>query len=106
MSDWTESTTVDGMVVRSRELAPDARHKVSNGNHWIETIHPCDMARYHYAHSRDGVRWGIYREAPMTYGTMTPRSPEYLRTEGGSPEHILFILRELDKSVAPHIDHS
>lgn len=106
MTDWTESKTVDGTIVRSRELAPDARHKVSGSHQWVVTVHPYDLARYHYAHSRDGMRWDIYRDAPMTYAGMTPRGPEYIRTEGGSPEHILWILRELDKSVAAHIDLS
>lgn len=94
MTTWTESTTVDGTVVRSRELASDARHSVSGRHQWVRTIHPYDLAQYHFAHSLDGKRWNIYR------GT------EFKGRDYGTPKHISFILRELDKSVAPHIDHS
>lgn len=106
MSDWTESKTVDGTIVRSRELAPDARHSVSGSHQWVKTIHPYDMARYHYAHSFDGNRWDVYREAPFTYGMSAPRRPEHKGTFVGTPDTILTTLRELDQSVAPHIDHS
>lgn len=106
MTTWTESKTFDGTVVRSRKLAADASHDVSGSHQWVKTIHPYDMARYHYAHSFDGMRWDIYREQGFLLARMQPRGPEYIRTEHGSPEFVLSVLRELDKSVTAHIDLS
>lgn len=105
-AEWTVSHTVDGTEVRSKALAPDARLKASGRDLWVSTIHPCDMARYHYAHSRDGKHWAIYREAGFAYGTGPVPQPQHKVTLIGTPEKALEVLRDLDKGVAAHIDLS
>lgn len=100
MTTWKTSTTVNGTEVRSRELAGDARHKVSGTDQWVETIHPYDLARYHFAHSSDGLRWDIYREADHTH------IGDYKGSVTGGPMEALKACRELDATVTAHIDLS
>lgn len=99
---WTESKTINGEIVRSYELAPDARHRICGDVHWISITRPYDLARYHFAHSTDGTRWSIFREAARG----GPEYNEYKGTAVGTPLEILVRLRMFDATVTAKIDHS
>jgi hypothetical protein len=76
---------------------------IGEGGQWITTRHPYDLANYHWAHSRDGEQWDIYRDVGFgsnhrrhLIGTIRERDPE----------HVVAALREHDKSVCPMMDRT
>lgn len=84
------------------ELGPLARHKIDDatGQQWVTTLHPYDLAEYHWAFSINGRQWLVCLD--MGYG----RKPKIVATVEGTPESVLVSMREYDKSIKSCIDHS
>ena len=78
-------------------------HKVAKGCHWVRTLHPYDLAEYHWAYSPDGKAWGVYRDQGMglQYRCILV---DTLRT--GDASEVAERLRELNKGVLSHIDRT
>jgi hypothetical protein len=67
----------------------------ANGRHWVQTIHPYDLAEYHYAFSSDGRRWQIlWKQKLVTTITTT------------DPTQVLRVVKEYDRDIVARIDHS
>lgn len=77
---------------------------IDASGHWLRTYHPYDLAEYHWAWSRDGRVWMIFRDHGMG---ANHRREQAATVASDNPAVVIFNMVELDRRhVRPLIDRS